>query len=152
MALITSLTNPNEARILMRRALAQPAKVLFGAERAAFCTYLAIYTPLLRDHKRRKGWSCAHTIVEDLPGTGKTALFNYVSDSLMAKLGRVDGRPDTLPFDLTGKEDRDKFTGIRTVLRGPLFSNIFFADEIDRTPPKSQAPMLGAMEGAHVIL
>jgi len=151
-ALITSLTNPNEARILMRRALAQPAKVLFGAERAAFCTYLAIYTPLLKDSKKRKGWSCAHTIVEDLPGTGKTALFNYVSDSLMAKLGRVDGRPDTLPFDLTGKEDRDKFTGIRTVLRGPLFSNIFFADEIDRTPPKSQAPMLGAMEGAHVIL
>ena len=152
MALITSLIDPNEARPLVKEAMEQPAKVLFGADQAIFRTNLAIYTPLLRDSKKRKGWSCAHTLVKDLPGTGKTAMFNYVSDSLSAKLGRVDGRPDTLPFDLTGKEERDKFTGIRTILRGPLFSNIFFADEIDRTPPKSQAPMLGAMEGAHVIL
>lgn len=142
----------NESRPLVRKAVAQPAKVLFGAERATFCTYLALFTPLLRDSKKRKGWSCAHTIVKDLPGTGKTALFNYVSDSLSAKLGRVDGRPDLLPTDFTGKEDRDKFTGIRTVLRGPLFSHILFADEINRTPPKSQAPFLGAMEGGHVIL
>ncbi|MEK7138900.1 MAG: AAA family ATPase [Patescibacteria group bacterium] len=147
-----ALTDPNEARLLVKKALAQPAKILFGAERAIFRTYLALFTPLLRDSKKRKGWSCAHTIVKDLPGTGKTALFNYVSDSLSAKLGRVDGRPDLLPIDFTGKEDRDKFTGIRTMLFGPLFSHILFADEINRTPPKSQAPFLGAMEGGHVIL
>ena len=108
MALITSLIDPNEARPLVKEAMEQPAKVLFGADQAIFRTNLAIYTPLLRDSKKRKGWSCAHTLVKDLPGTGKTAMFNYVSDSLSAKLGRVDGRPDTLPFDLTGKEERDK--------------------------------------------
>lgn len=147
-----TLTNPNEARILVRKQVAQPALMLFGAEQAAFDTSLALYTPLLRDSKRRKGWSCAHTIVRDLPGTGKTALFNYVASSLNAKLGRVDGRPDLLPIDFTGKEERDKFTGIRTLLKGPIFSNIFFADEVNRTPPKSQAPFLGAMEGGHVIM
>src|SRR5690606_20176875 len=54
--------------------------------------------------------------------------------------------------DLTGYEAADRATGIRTLLLGPIHCNIFFYDEINRTPPKAQAILLGAMEGGHVIV
>lgn len=144
-----ALTDPNEARKLIRALKAQPEKFLFGLNKAIFNAILALVTPIAKDGPRGKEWAQAHTLVSDVPGTGKTALFNYLSAAMRAKLGRVDGRPDLMPSDFTGREEKDKF---RTLLKGPLFSNIFFGDEINRTPPKSQAPMLGAMEGGHVIL
>jgi len=147
-----ALTDPNEARRLIRALKAQPEKFLFGLNKAIFNAVLALVTPIAKDGPMGKEWAQAHTLVSDVPGTGKTALFNYLSAGLNAKLGRVDGRPDLMPSDFTGREERDKFSGIRTLLKGPLFSNILFADEINRTPPKSQAPMLGAMEGGHVIM
>lgn len=147
-----ALTDPNEARKLIRALKAQPEKFLFGLSGAISNAVLALITPIAKDGPMGKEWAQAHTLVSDVPGTGKTALFNYLAAGLSAKLGRVDGKPDLMPSDFTGREETDKFTGVRTVLKGPLFSNIFFADEINRTPPKSQAPMLGAMEGAHVIL
>jgi MoxR-like ATPase len=147
-----SLTDPNEARKLIRALKAQPEKFLFGLNRAIFNAVLALVTPIAKDGPMGKEWAQAHTLVSDVPGTGKTAMFNYLAAGLKAKLGRVDGKPDLMPSDFTGREEKDKFSAIRTVLKGPLFSNIFFADEINRTPPKSQAPMLGAMEGGHVIL
>ncbi len=147
-----SLTNPNEARKLIRALKAQPEKFLFGLNKAIFNAVLALVTPIAKDGPMGKEWAQAHTLVSDVPGTGKTAMFNYLAAAMKAKLGRVDGRPDLMPSDFTGREERDKFSGIRTLLKGPLFSNIFFADEVNRTPPKSQAPMLGGMEGAHVII
>ena len=147
-----ALTDPNEARKLIRALKAQPEKFLFGVQRAVFNSILALVTPIAKDGPTGKEWAQAHTLVSDVPGTGKTALFNYLAAGMRAKLGRIDGRPDLMPSDFTGREEKDKFTGIRTLLKGPLFSNIFFADEINRTPPKSQAPMLGAMEGGHVYL
>lgn len=146
------LTDPNEARKLTRRTKEQPELFLFGMKKATRRAVLALITPIAKDGPRSKEWAQAHTLVSDVPGTGKTAKFNYLAAALRAKLGRVDGRPDLMPSDFTGMEMRDKFTGARTLLKGPLFSNIFFADEINRTPPKSQAPMLGAMEGGHVII
>ncbi len=147
-----ALTDPNEARKLIRALKAQPEKFLFGLEGAIFNAVLALVTPIAKDGAMGKEWAQAHTLVSDVPGTGKTAMFNYLAAAMRAKLGRVDGRPDLMPSDFTGREEKDKFSGIRTVLKGPLFSNIFLADEINRTPPKSQAPMLGAMEGGHVHL
>ena len=147
-----ALTDPNEARRLIKALKAQPEKFLFGVNKAIFNSILALVTPIAKDGPMGKEWAQAHTLVSDVPGTGKTAMFNYLASAMRAKLGRVDGRPDLMPSDFTGREEKDKFTGIRTLLRGPLFSNIFFADEINRTPPKSQAPMLGAMEGGHVFI
>lgn len=147
-----ALTDPNEARKLIRRTKEQPELFLFGMKPAIRNAVLALMTPLAKDGPKSKEWAQAHTLVSDVPGTGKTAKFNYLAAALQAKLGRIDGRPDLMPSDFTGMEMRDKFTGIRTLLKGPLFSNIFFGDEINRTPPKSQAPMLGAMEGGHVII
>ncbi len=147
-----ALTDPNEARKLIRALKAQPEKFLFGLNKAIFNAVLALVTPIAKDGSRGKEWAEAHTLVSDVPGTGKTAMFNYLAAALGAKLGRMDGRADLMPSDFTGREEKDRFSGIRTVLKGPLFSNIFFADEVNRTPPKSQAPMLGAMEGGHVHL
>jgi len=87
-----------------------------------------------------------------LPGRGKTAVLKHLSSAIRAKFERVDGRSDTLPLDLTGYEHIDRVTGARTLLRGPLHSNIFNFDEINRTPPKGQSPTLGAMEGGYVIM
>ena len=147
-----ALTNPVEARKLIRALKAQPEKFLFGIQGAVFNSILSLVTPIAKDGPTGKEWAQAHTLVSDVPGTGKTALFNFLSAGLNAKLGRIDGRPDLMPSDFTGREERDKFTGIRTLLKGPLHSNILFADEGNRTPPKSQAPLLGAMEGGHVYM
>ena len=147
-----ALTDPNEARKLIRALKAQPEKFLFGLNKAVYNAVLALVTPIAKDGPMGKEWAQAHTLVSDVPGTGKTAMFNYLASAMRAKLGRVDGRPDLMPSDFTGREEKDKFSGIRTLLKGPLFSNIFFADEVNRTPPKSQAPMLGAMEGGHVFI
>ncbi len=147
-----AITTLKEARPLVRRMIKQPQEFIFGLKQATLNSVQALFTPMPKDSSSGKKWAQAHTIVSDVPGSGKTALFTYLAASVEARLGRVDGRPDLLPSDLTGKEERDKWTGIRTLMKGPLFSNIFFADEMNRTPPKSQAPMLGAMEGGYVYL
>jgi len=147
-----ALTDPNEARYKTRKLIAQPSQFIFGGQKPIFTIVLAFYTPIPKDSPMGKGWACAHTLLIDLPGTGKTALLNYASSAIQAKLGRIDGRPDYMPTDFTGREEKDTLTKTRTLLKGPLHCNIFFADEINRTPPKTQAPMLGAMEGGNVYM
>ncbi|OGM99474.1 MAG: hypothetical protein A3B91_04160 [Candidatus Yanofskybacteria bacterium RIFCSPHIGHO2_02_FULL_41_29] len=147
-----SLKDPNEARERLQRLIAQPEEFLFGLRRVTREAVMALATPMVRDSSMGKEPAQAHTIISDIPGTGKTALLGYLSGAIKAKLGRVDGRPDLMPSDFTGREERDKFTGVRTLLKGPLHSNIFFGDEMNRTPPKSQSPMLGAMEGGKVYM
>jgi MoxR-like ATPase len=143
-----SLGSQNEARQLLVKLEEQPNKFLFGVEKAVHNCILALITPMPRDGKRGKEYAQAHVYLLDKPGRGKTALFNYLSVAVGAKLGRVDGRPDMMPSDLTGYEDIDRHTGERTLLKGPI--HIFFMDEINRTPSKGQAVLLGAMEGANV--
>lgn len=146
------LTNPDEGRMLLKEVEKQPNEFVFGAKRPIFNCVLASATPVARDGDFSKEYAQAHVYLLDLPGRGKTAILKYISAAIKAKLGRVDGRADTLPSDLTGYEHVDRVTGARTLLRGPLHSNIFFFDEINRTPPKGQSPMLGAMEGGYVIM
>src|SRR3989344_3304508 len=131
-----ALTDPNEARRLIRALKAQPEKFLFGLNKAIFNAVLALVTPIAKDGPMGKEWAQAHTLVSDVPGTGKTALFNYLSAGLNAKLGRVDGRPDLMPSDFTGREERDKFPGFRIVLRAPFSSTIFFANKFNEPPPR----------------
>jgi MoxR-like ATPase len=147
-----SFKDSDEARDLLRRLKAQPEQFLFGLSEVINNVAMALITPLVKDGSVSKEFAQAHTIVSDSPGTGKTAMFNYYAAGIDAKLGRIDGRPDLMPSDFTGQEYRDKWSGIRTVLTGPLHSHLIFADEINRTPPKSQAPFLGAMEGGKVIM
>lgn len=147
-----SLSSFDEARKLIEKVEEQPNKFIFGAKRPISNCVLALITPIPRDGKKGKEYAQAHVYLLDKPGRGKTATFNFLSAGVGAMHSRVDGRPDMMPSDLTGYEDVDRHTGIRTVFLGPLHSNVFFMDEINRTPSKGQAILLGAMEGGNVIM
>lgn len=144
------LTNPDEGRRLLQELMMQPKKFVFGIDQAIFNCVLAMMTPMLRDGDVSKEPAQAHVYLLDWFGRGKTAVLKYLSAGLKAKHGRIDGRPDMMPSDLAGREDVDRVTGIRTLLKGPLHSNVLFTDEINRTPAKGQGLLLGAMEGAEV--
>src|SRR3989344_3916273 len=145
-----ALKDPDEGRLIIKEVARQPKRVIFGIDKPLDYSVMALITPLLRDGPLGKEFSQAHVYLLDKPGRGKTAAFTYISTAVKAKFGRVNGQCDTLPREFTGEERVDRVTGIRTLFKGPLFSNIFFFDEITRTPPMGQAPFLGAMEGAHV--
>ncbi len=91
-----------------------------------------------------------HVLLEGVPGLAKTLLIKCLANSLDLKFNRIQFTPDLMPSDITGTEliNQDKETGERSFSfhRGPLFSNIVLADEINRTPPKTQSALLQAMQ------
>ena len=91
-----------------------------------------------------------HTLIEDLPGLGKTLLARSFARVLGLEFTRVQFTPDMLPADLTGASVLDPRTGDVVFRRGPIFTNLLLADEINRTPPKTQAALLEAMGEAQV--
>ena len=91
-----------------------------------------------------------HTLIEDLPGLGKTLLARSFARVLGLEFTRVQFTPDMLPADLTGASVLDPRTGDVVFRRGPVFTNLLLADEINRTPPKTQAALLEAMGEAQV--
>ena len=89
--------------------------------------------------------AAGHILIEDLPGLGKTLLARTFAGTLGLQFTRVQFTPDMLPADLTGAPVLDPRTGELTFRPGPLFTNLLLADEINRTPPKTQAALLEAM-------
>jgi len=91
-----------------------------------------------------------HCMLEGVPGLAKTLLISTLSDTLSLKFNRIQFTPDLMPSDITGTEviQENKATGSREFkfLPGPLFANVILADEINRTPPKTQAALLEAMQ------
>ena len=94
--------------------------------------------------------SRGHCLLEGVPGLAKTLLISTLSEALNLSFSRIQFTPDLMPADITGTEiiEENKSTGAREFrfLEGPLFSNIILADEINRTPPKTQAALLEAMQ------
>jgi MoxR-like ATPase len=86
-----------------------------------------------------------HVLIEDLPGLGKTMLARSFAQVLGLGFRRVQFTPDLLPQDLTGAVVYDQRSGELTFRPGPVFTNLLLADEINRTPPKTQAALLEAM-------
>jgi len=86
-----------------------------------------------------------HVLIEDLPGTGKTLIARSMSAALGLRFTRVQFTPDLLPADLLGSTIYDMRSGHFEFRRGPIFTNLLMADEINRTPPKTQAALLEAM-------
>jgi len=86
-----------------------------------------------------------HLLIEDVPGVGKTVLATALARSLACAFTRIQLTPDLLPSDVLGVEIFNKETGEFTFKRGPIFANIVLADEINRTPPRTQAALLEAM-------
>ena len=97
-----------------------------------------------------------HCLVVGVPGLAKTLLVQTMAKVLKLQFSRIQFTPDLMPSDITGTEiiEEDKSTGRREFrfVRGPLFSNIVLADEINRTPPKTQAALLQAMQEYHVTV
>jgi MoxR-like ATPase len=93
-----------------------------------------------------------HVILEGVPGTGKTLLVKALSRLLEAEFRRIQLTPDVLPADILGTNIFDFNTRSFTLKQGPVFTQILLADEINRTPPKTQAALLEAMEEQQVTL
>src|SRR5436853_2848197 len=88
-------------------------------------------------------YSRGHCMLEGVPGLAKTLLISTLSRTLNLSFSRIQFTPDLMPADITGTEiiEENRSTGQREMrfLEGPLFSNVILADEINRTPPKTQA-------------
>jgi MoxR-like ATPase len=91
-----------------------------------------------------------HCLITGLPGTAKTSLVRTIAQTLGLKFKRIQFTPDLMPSDITGTDiiEEDLTTGHRTwtFVPGPIFTNVLLADEINRTPPKTQSALLEAMQ------
>lgn len=98
----------------------------------------------------------SHALLVGVPGLAKTLLISTLSDVLDLSFKRIQFTPDLMPADITGTEvlEEDMSTGKRIFkfVKGPVFANMLLADEINRTPPKTQAALLEAMQEHHVTI
>ena len=90
-------------------------------------------------------FSRGHCLLVGVPGLAKTLLINTISQSLGLGFNRIQFTPDLMPSDIIGSEILDETRNFKFI-KGPLFSNMILADEINRTPPKTQSALLEAMQ------
>lgn len=115
------------------------AKAIFGKEdtvRLFLCAFL----------------SGGHVLLEDVPGTGKTSLIRALANSFDGSYKRVQFTPDLLPSDITGINYYQQSTGEFILRKGPVFSNLLLADEINRATPRTQSALLECMEERQVTI
>ncbi len=97
-----------------------------------------------------------HCLLRGVPGLAKTLLIKTLAEAVDLKFNRIQFTPDLMPSDIVGAEviEEDRATGKRVIrfIRGPVFANILLADEINRTPPKTQAALLEAMQEYQVTV
>lgn len=94
-------------------------------------------------------FSNGHSLLVGVPGLAKTLLIQTISDSLGLSFKRIQFTPDLMPSDIIGAEILDESRNFKFI-KGPIFANIILADEINRTPPKTQAALLEAMQEKNV--
>ena len=117
---------------------AEIAKVIVGQNEAINAVILSIYCG-------------GHSLLIGVPGLAKTLLVHTISDALGLDFKRIQFTPDLMPSDILGSEILDENRKF-TFIQGPIFSNIILADEINRTPPKTQAALLEAMQERSVTV
>lgn len=124
-----------------QRLRAEVGKVIVGQEEIVTQVFVSLL-------------SRGHVLLVGVPGLAKTLLIRTLSECLDLRFSRIQFTPDLMPSDITGTEiiEEDLQTGRRSFrfVRGPVFANIILADEINRTPPKTQAALLEAMQEHHV--
>ena len=121
------------------RILAELRKVVVGQDEAVEEVLIALFT-------------AGHCLITGVPGLAKTLLIKTLADILHLDFKRIQFTPDLMPSDITGTEILDEEQGTRRLrfVKGPIFAQIILADEINRTPPKTQAALLEAMQEYHV--
>src|SRR4029434_6481307 len=93
-----------------------------------------------------------HALIEGVPGTAKTLTVKTLSRIINAGFGRIQFTPDLMPSDITGTNVFNMASSSFNLRRGPVFTDLLLADEINRTPPKTQAALLEAMEERQVTI
>src|SRR5689334_4390504 len=121
------------------RILTQLRKVIVGQDEVVDQVLIALFTG-------------GHVLITGVPGLAKTLLIKTLADILHLEFKRIQFTPDLMPSDITGTEILDEEQGTRRLrfVKGPVFAQIILADEINRTPPKTQAALLEAMQEFHV--
>ena len=114
-------------------------RIVVGADRTGFLLTVALL-------------SGGHALIEGVPGTAKTLTVRVLARLLGVSYGRIQFTPDLMPSDVVGTTVFDQRSATFSLRRGPVFANILLADEINRTPPKTQAALLEAMEERHVTI
>src|SRR5438105_8738326 len=131
-----------------RQLQAELAKVIVGQDRVIEEILIAVFAR-------------GHCIMQGVPGLAKTMLVSTLAQAMDMSFHRIQFTPDLMPSDITGTDilQEDPDTGRRRFefIRGPIFANLLLADEINRTPPKTQAALLEAMQehqvtaGSHTL-
>jgi len=93
-----------------------------------------------------------HALIEGVPGTAKTLMVKTLARTISAGFSRIQFTPDLMPSDVTGTNIFNMTTSTFTLRKGPIFTDLLLADEINRTPPKTQAALLEAMEEKQVTI
>jgi MoxR-like ATPase len=121
------------------RIMAELGKVIVGQDEAVEQVLIALLTG-------------GHCLITGVPGLAKTLLIKTLAEILDLSFKRIQFTPDLMPADITGTEILDEASGLRALrfVKGPIFAQIILADEINRTPPKTQAALLEAMQEYHV--
>lgn len=137
---LAALERLNEAHAAVRNEL---SKVIVGQHEVIEQILIAIFAR-------------GHCLLEGVPGLAKTLMVSTLARTLNLAFNRIQFTPDLMPSDIVGTEviQEDKASGTREFkfLKGPIFSNIILADEINRTPPKTQAALLEAMQEKQVTI
>jgi MoxR-like ATPase len=132
-----------QLRVGSDRILAECGKVIVGQQDVLELLLIALLAQ-------------GHALLVGVPGLAKTLMIRTLADSMNLTFNRVQFTPDLMPSDITGTEmlQEDRATGQRSFrfLHGPIFANVVLADEINRTPPKTQAALLEAMQERQVTV
>ena len=134
-----STTTVTEASALANRVLDEVGKAVVGKRQPLTLVMAAILAG-------------GHVLLEDFPGLGKTLAARSLAQALGLDFARVQFTPDLLPADITGSFLYNQREGSFEFRRGPLFTGLLLADEINRTPPKTQAALLEAMQERQVTV
>ena len=140
-----ALTDADAGRLheARKKILEQLGKIIVGQENVIDEIMICLF-------------SRGHVMLEGVPGLAKTLMISTLAQALDLSFSRIQFTPDLMPADVTGTEiiEEDRSTGHRDFrfMQGPLFANIVLADEINRTPPKTQASLLEAMQERQVTV
>ena len=132
---VTAINNLVEKHAALKQEI---AKVIIGQKDVIDLVLLSIYTG-------------GHSLLIGVPGLAKTLMVNTIAQTLGLDFKRIQFTPDLMPSDILGSEILDQNRNFKFI-KGPIFSNIILADEINRTPPKTQAALLEAMQERAVTI